>query len=218
MFLSHRLNNGKPQKSALAQAAETFGQKKESVRHLWRKHRNAIVNPHKFKLDVKWKRALGESARYKYLVSWRGWKQCSLDTDRLIGYQWYQYQWYQYQWALLTFCLNPINNSSDSMINISSMICGSTSIGSMISGNSDSSDSSGMSGMSGRSGNIGSSGSSGSISNSGSSDSSGNGGSSISVDLCKKVCPVYLNTDLPTHYCAPLVGTSWDSFPSKFVD
>ena len=42
MFLSQWLKNGsKLRKSALAQTAETFGRKKESIWHLWRKHKNA---------------------------------------------------------------------------------------------------------------------------------------------------------------------------------
>ena len=52
MFLGKRSNNGKLAKSALADAAESFGRKKGIVRQLWRTHKNAIVNPDKFKLDV----------------------------------------------------------------------------------------------------------------------------------------------------------------------
>jgi len=60
MFLSQRLNrDGKLRKTALAETAEAFGRKKESVRHLWRKHKKAIVNPHKFKLDLKRKMGTG---------------------------------------------------------------------------------------------------------------------------------------------------------------
>ena len=65
MFLSQKLNNGKLHKSALAQAAETFGRKKGGVRHLWRKHKNVIVNPDKFKLDVKWEKDSGRKRTIK---------------------------------------------------------------------------------------------------------------------------------------------------------
>jgi hypothetical protein len=51
----------------LAVTAKTFGRKKESVRHLWRKYRKAIVNPHKFKLDVKQK--MGTGGKRKIEVS-----------------------------------------------------------------------------------------------------------------------------------------------------
>ena len=63
MFLSQRLTNGKLRRFALEETAETFGKKKESVRNLWRKHKNAIVNPHKFKLDVERKKGQGRKQK-----------------------------------------------------------------------------------------------------------------------------------------------------------
>jgi len=65
MFLSQRLTNGKLRRFALEETAETFGKKKESVRNLWRKHKNAIANPHKFKLDVERKKGQGRKRKIK---------------------------------------------------------------------------------------------------------------------------------------------------------
>jgi len=65
MFLSQRLKNGKLGKDSLDQAAEMFGRKKGGVRHLWRTHKKAIVNPEKFKLNVKRKEGTGGKCKIK---------------------------------------------------------------------------------------------------------------------------------------------------------
>ena len=57
MYLAKRVKaNGKLDKTALADAAETFGCKTGGVWKLWSKHKSAIVSPDKFKLDVKHKK------------------------------------------------------------------------------------------------------------------------------------------------------------------
>ena len=65
IFLSQRLKNGKLGKNSLDQAAEMFGRKKGGVQHLWRTHKKAIVNPEKFKLNIKRKEGTGGKRKIK---------------------------------------------------------------------------------------------------------------------------------------------------------
>ena len=86
MCLAKRVKaNGKLDKTALADAAETFGRKKGGVRMLWSKHKSAIVSPGKFKLDVKHKKGAGPPRKMKLLDIQQKVKKCHSNTIRLCG-------------------------------------------------------------------------------------------------------------------------------------
>jgi len=65
LFLSDRITErGHPERGALDAAGKKFGYAKESVRGIWRRHKDAILFPDKYKLDVTRKKGTGCTGKY----------------------------------------------------------------------------------------------------------------------------------------------------------